>query len=93
MTKSELERLAILAEECAEVVQIVNKIIRHGYNCYNPFDEKRTTNRELLEKEIGDVEFIISLMKKKLDIDSEKISVAKIRKSLTIKRYLHYNNL
>ena len=63
MTPEELERLAILAEECAEVQQIVMKIIRHGYNSCNPFDENKTENRELLEKELGDLLFAIQLMK------------------------------
>lgn len=93
MTNAELERLAILAEECGEVVQIVNKIIRHGYESHTPFDEKETTNRELLEKELGDLEFIIRLMKKESDIDSTNVSVAESRKYRTIKQYLHHNDL
>ena len=31
LTPAETERLAILAEECGEVIQAVGKILRHGY--------------------------------------------------------------
>ena len=30
LTPGEAERLAILAEECGEVIQIIGKILRHG---------------------------------------------------------------
>ena len=32
LTEAEQERLVILAEECSEVIQIVCKILRHGYD-------------------------------------------------------------
>lgn len=54
LTPAEAERLAMLAEECGEVIQIVGKILRHGYNSCHPND-LTTTNRRLLEKEVMDV--------------------------------------
>lgn len=54
LTPAQAERLAMLAEECAEVIQIVGKILRHGYDSYNPLDPN-TPNRRLLEKEVIDV--------------------------------------
>lgn len=36
LTAAEQERLAILAEEMGEALQIIGKIIRHGYESYNP---------------------------------------------------------
>ncbi len=38
LTPAEAERLAMLAEEAAEVIQIVGKILRHGYASYHPDD-------------------------------------------------------
>ena len=55
MTPGEAERFAMLAEECAEVIQIIGKILRHGPNSYNPNDQYQTPNSELLEKELRDV--------------------------------------
>lgn len=31
LSPAEVERLALLAEECGEVIQTVGKILRHGY--------------------------------------------------------------
>ena len=54
LTPSQAERLAMLAEECGEVVQIVGKILRHGYDSHHP-DDPATSNTRLLEKEIEDI--------------------------------------
>jgi hypothetical protein len=35
LTDAEAERLALLAEECGEVVQVIGKILRHGYESYD----------------------------------------------------------
>lgn len=50
LRESELERLAILAEECGEVIQVINKIIRHGYDSCDPTMADMIKNRQLLEK-------------------------------------------
>lgn len=63
LTPAEAERLAMLAEECAEVIQIVGKILRHGYDSYHP-DDPSVTNRDLLAKEITDVAAITKAMKR-----------------------------
>ena len=55
LTDAEAERLAMLAEECAEVIQVVGKILRHGYDSYHPDDSSKTSNRQLLQKELDDV--------------------------------------
>lgn len=73
MKAAELERLAILAEEMGEAIQIIGKTIRHGYEAYNPFDVKATSNRQLLELELGDVLFAIDLMVNAGDLDLQAI--------------------
>lgn len=55
LTPAEAERLAMLAEEAAEVNQIAMKILRHGYESFHPDDPQRFTNRRLLEKELLDL--------------------------------------
>jgi NTP pyrophosphatase (non-canonical NTP hydrolase) len=93
MTPAELERLAILAEECGEVQQIIGKILRHGYDSHNPFDPNRTSNRELLERELGDLSFIVNFLG-----DNNDINLLSVRRHMTTKeenigQYLHYNTV
>ena len=92
LSNSEIERLAILTEECGEVQQIIGKILRHGYKSYSPIDESKTTNRELLEKELGDIKWISELMIKNGDIDKDKIYKRTLDKGTNINNnFLHYN--
>lgn len=60
LTPSQAERLAMLAEECGEVIQIVGKILRHGYDSWHPDQaatppEFRFTNRKALGQELTDL--------------------------------------
>lgn len=61
LTPAEAERLAMLAEECGEVIQVVGKILRHGYDSYHPVNP-RVSNRDLLAKELRDVNAILMAM-------------------------------
>lgn len=92
LTPQESERLALLAEECGEVIQIVGKILRHGYESYNPNDPRKTTNRALLEKELGDVSFVSFFMNEKKDIDSENVESYMSLKSMKIGQWLHHQD-
>ena len=49
----EEERLAVLAEECAEVTQCICKVLRHGYASRNPLRPDSPDNREHLQQEAG----------------------------------------
>jgi NTP pyrophosphatase (non-canonical NTP hydrolase) len=91
LTPAEAERLACLLEECAEVQQIVGKILRHGYESYNPNDAKKLTNRWLLEMELGDLLAVVSMM----SLDNEDISETELEhhkqdKLKRIQKYLHH---
>lgn len=68
LSDTETERLALLAEECAEVVKSVGKIMRHGYSSRNPTVTNSPTNRDDLEREIGDVLWAVDLMAHSGDI-------------------------
>lgn len=60
LAPAEIERLAILAEECGEIVQAVGKVLRFGWQSQSPYGGK--TNRVQLEKEIGNLRAIVTLM-------------------------------
>lgn len=60
LTPAQAERLAMLAEECGEVIQIVGKILRHGYDSWHPDQsnkapEYRFTNRMALGRGLTDL--------------------------------------
>lgn len=93
LSPEELERLAILIEECSEVQQIACKILRHGYNSYNPNDRLKITNTKLLETELGHLLFAIEWLQNAKDVDATKIRYSAIDKAKNIQRYLHFNNI
>lgn len=68
LSLAEAERLAKLAEECGEIVQIVGKILIHGYDSCSPYDETKTTNRQLLRQELTDLGAVEHLMTTRNDI-------------------------
>lgn len=87
LTPGEAELIALLLEECGEVVQVCGKILRHGIWSYHP--ETREVNRDLLIKEIGDVLAAVSL----LGLPAEKFEKAKRAKLAKVGKYLHYNTV
>lgn len=93
LSEAELERLAILNEEAGEVIQIIGKIIRHGYSSYHPDDQDKISNRKLLEKELADLKVAIELMANSGDISNTKIDEFSISKKSRIGKYLHHNRV
>lgn len=73
VSPTQLERLALLSEECGEVQQAIGKILRFGLNTKNPEDENKTDNRNDLEKELGNVLAAIRLLSLTKDINIEKV--------------------
>lgn len=95
LTPAELERLAILGEELGEAQQIIGKILRHGYESYDPTipvpeDENPVINRWMLEKELGDALWIMRTMCASHDISGERIEKASIEKGPRAAKYLHH---
>lgn len=91
LSDAEEERLAILGEECAEIVQLVGKIIRHGYESFHPANPE-LTNRMLLAKEIGHFLANLDLMTSRSDVDKHLIETSSDLKKLTRSKYTHYQN-
>lgn len=90
LTPAEAERLAILSEECGEIVQVIGKILRHGYDSCHPSDPKKIINRRLLEKEIGDLGAITCLMINQCDVDDEAIVNATNEKAAKLPKWTHH---
>lgn len=90
LTPGQLERLAILQEECGEVVRAVGKILRHGYESYHPNKEGHVGNRGELELEIGDVLGAIALMTEKGDVKADVLLARMPVKRARIMQYAHH---
>jgi len=91
LTPAQAERLAILAEECGEVIQAVNKILRHGYDSKHPTAILARTNRQDLELEVGDLELALELMYTGRDLCRDSVSQAYLEKGNRLGQYLHHN--
>tara|TARA_Y100000592_G_scaffold92352_1_gene153926 strand:+ start:70 stop:327 length:258 start_codon:yes stop_codon:yes gene_type:complete len=73
------ECLVILSEECAEVIQAVSKTMR--------FPEDDNKNRSRLEKELGDLQCMIDLTCKHLDIDPADVVMWSNMKAEKLKKW------
>lgn len=88
LTPAETERLALLAEECGELVQAVGKVLRHGYDSRHPLGGP--TNREAVEREIADVYTAIWMMFQAQDIRRGACGMHEDIKRENLHRYLHH---
>lgn len=92
MKKSEIERLALLAEECGEIQQIVGKILRHGFDSQNPLEPNSLSNRRHLEIELGDMKLVIKMLIANKDVNEQAIDIAQVNKAKKIRKWLHFNH-
>lgn len=91
LSAAESERLALLVEECGEVIQAASKVLRHGYESKNPLrGEMPPRNRENLAEELGHVLHVIDRMSLAGDVDRRQVNVSKLEKSERIGRWLHH---
>lgn len=90
LTPGELERLAILQEECGEVIRSIGKILRHGYESYHPNKVDHVGNRGELELELGDIYGTLSLMYENGDVSEKKIICRIPHKRARILQYAHH---
>ena len=91
LSDAETERLALLAEECAEAGKAIGKILRHGYPSRNPDIADSPSNREDLEHEVGDLLWAIDLMAHCGDISMLRARAGEGRHARKT-RYLHHQN-
>lgn len=90
LTLAQSERLAMLAEECGEVIQVIGKVLRHGYESYHPDDGQRETNRDSLIEEIHDVFAVLWMMNRQEDLVLPEVNVwlqGRVERKL---RYSHH---
>lgn len=92
LTPAQVERLALLSEECGEVIQAIGKILRHGYGSRNPLMGLGPLNREVLERELGDVMTAMDLLCCAGDLDSNVVEAARKEKRILVQRYLHHQD-
>ena len=94
LTDAETERLDILAEECAEVIQAISKIKRHGYESDRPHYHTASpseTNRAALEREIGHVVSSVARMYRLGDLSQVNVMDSAGIKDVEVLQYLHHN--
>lgn len=85
---AEAERLALLAEECGEVIQAIGKVLRHGYASTHP--DFVNNNRNHLAQEIGQVMHVVDKMCECGDVDPVVIAAARSTKAESKRPYIHY---
>lgn len=90
LSDEQAEALALLSEECAEVIQAVGKILRHGTESFNPLDPSSRTNGNQLAVELGDVAASVALCKKYSLLEQYVIDAAEKRKLRNVGRWLHH---
>ena len=89
LSPADTEVLAILAEECGELVQAVTKILRHGIYSHHP-ESAQVTNRDLLEKEMGDVLGAMRMVCEAHIADRDAIYLQARGKLARLGRWLHH---
>lgn len=90
LTPAEHERLSMLIEEAAEIVQAGTKILRHGYGSCHP-DRPHTDNREELEREIVELKAIVDRMVIKGDLRNYNLSADRYAGIMRRKeKYMHH---
>ena len=88
LNDAQSERLYLLLEELGEAQQVIGKILRHGYESTYPGDSE--TNRQSLERELGDVFCALGLMSDGKDINMDKTIEHAEEKDGKVEKYLHH---
>lgn len=82
------EALALLSEECGELIQAIGKIQRHGLWSEHP--DSGIPNQHTLTREIGDVLAALRICEVQRLIDWGIVIVARDRKLQKVRQYLHH---
>jgi len=91
LSDAEAERLALFIEECGEAIQAACKVLRHGYQSFDPTVSRkhRITNRGALAKEMGDVRAAM-IMLCQHDIHKPVVHKYAEEKLESVKKWLHH---
>jgi NTP pyrophosphatase (non-canonical NTP hydrolase) len=91
LTPKEAELLALLSEECGELVQAIGKVLRHGFESYHPECRgAQITNRENLVREMGDVSAAIELLIGQTKVNGVAVHRAMVSKLDRVGSWLHH---
>ena len=90
LSPADAELLALLSEECGEVIQIIGKILRHGYESCNPLRPEDGQNFQLLEKELGHIQSAISLLQDSEAVRGYYVGLQCANKLKSVKQWLHH---
>lgn len=88
LSPAHLEALALIAEECAEVVQAIGKILRHGLASEHP--DSHITNYLTLQRETGDLLAALRIGEVQGMIDWGTVIRARDSKLIKVAKYLHH---
>lgn len=89
LTPAQEERLYLLLEEMGECQHAIGKVLRHGYVSYSSHTGS-ISNKDLLEKEIGDVRVAIVMLIKSGDVTALNVTERMAHRKESVKRWLHY---
>lgn len=93
LTKAQKERLDLLHEQAAEIIQAVTKIKKFGYQSKPPNHPEGPTNREHLETEIGGLCAILDILSEAGEISEDNCEIALHLKQENIGTYTRYQEV
>lgn len=73
VSESESDVLDLIQEESAEIIQIISKVRRFGWDSFHPSDAERVTTRARLESELGDILALIEIAIERNIVDSQRV--------------------
>lgn len=85
------ELLALLAEECGELVQAIGKVLRHGLDSQHP--DSGVDNQDTLEREMGDVRAAMILLCEAGIASRPLVHEHACNKLAKVGRYLHHSRV
>lgn len=83
------ERITCVAEEGGEITQAATKILRHGMESRY---ENGESNREALEREIGQLEYLIERLKLAGDIGRMAVHTHREEYAARFRKYTHFQH-
>lgn len=90
LTPAQHERLSFLLEELGEAQQAIGKVLRHGYESYNPDDTDAGSNRYQLAKELGHVRCAMIMLCNGGELTKELIHASAKSKAVAVLEWMHH---